>query len=720
METIDAIAAGADPDEAALVLASSADPASDLASVFLVSPRYRQELSLAVAASGRVARPVRRVEDAARRFSQSPALIAVVDARGALERGLATARSIAPAVEERSGAMLVLLSRGDGEALADVHASGATHFLISPFTTAEFGDTLRFADRYVSRMRRSGANEALVTAQAALAGSARWEWRRGDDDAAISPALAVLLGEPMLRRIGALAGILRLSVAERRKISLGLRRLLLTGTAGDIDHMMAVDGSPHRIVHHVRVLRGANDKVAGLSATVEAIDPLRLDRRLAQYFDPQTGLANQDYARTWVGQLIGGRGAFDPACIIVLLAISRFEQINVSYGRSVADALLQAVARRIRRIAGDTAASDRLMIARLAGAEFAVLFGGPVSLDEVILFSQQLGEAFEKPFVIGGRVIHLACRMGIAAATPTLDDADTLFRQAGTALAQAKTAEPNSFQVFRPGTEDDSAWRMAILQADLRRALDEGELDILFQPQVTIATNLITGVEALVRWRHPMLGVLSAEILLEVAERAELSARVGEHIIARALSIASNWPASLGAIRMSVNVTAEDVQRPGFANLLDGLVEVSRFARDRLTIEVTESGLVENLEIAAAALADIRKSGVRVAIDDFGTGYSSLAYLKALPLDYLKVDRSLITDIGGSARDRVVVHSIVDMAQSLELGVIAEGVESADQLERLVRVGCTLYQGYLCSPPMTGDDLADFVVQWNATSQPPV
>ena len=716
METVDAIATGADPDEAAQVQASPGEPASDLASVFLVSPRYRQELSTAVASAGRVARPVRRIEDTAKRFAQSPALIAVIDARGALERGLETARSISQAVEERSGAMLVLLSRGDGEALADVHASGATHFLISPFTTAEFGDTLRFADRYVARMRRSGANDALVTAQAALAGSARWEWRRGDDVAQISPALAGLIGEPMLRQIGALAGILRLSVTERRKISLGLRRLLLTGTAGDIDHMMVVDGSPHRIVHHVRVLRGADNKVAGLAATVEAIDPMRLDRRLAQYFDPQTGLANQDYARNWVSQSIAAGGTFDPSCIILLLAISRFETINVSYGRAVADSLLQAVARRLRRIAGGGAATDRVVLARLVGAEFAVLTGGPVDLDAIILLGQQIGEAFEKPFVVGGRVIHLACRMGIAAATPDLADADALFRQAGSALAQAKTSEPNSFQVFRPGTEDDSAWRMAILQADLRRALDEGELDILFQPQVEIASNQITGVEALVRWRHPMLGVLSAEILLEVAERAELSARVGEHIMARALSIASEWPAGLDALRLSVNVTAEDVQRPGFAVVLDGIVQASRFAHDRLTIEVTESGLVENLAIAAEALSDIRRSGIRVAIDDFGTGYSSLAYLKALPLDYLKVDRSLVTDIGGSARDRVVVQGVVDMARSLGLGVIAEGVENSEQLDPLIRAGCTWYQGYLCAQPVSSDVLPDFVTGWNNRS----
>ncbi len=686
----------------------------ELASVFLISPRYRQELAAAVESSGRIVRLTRRIEDAARRFAESPALIAVVDARGALGRGLETARGLSQAVEERRGAMLVLLSRGDGDALAEVYASGATHFLISPFTTVEFGDALRFADRYVARMRRSGANEALVSAQAALAGSARWEWRRGDDDVVISPALAALLGEPMLRRIGALSAISRLAPPERRRIGLGLRRLLLTNTAGDVDHMMAVDGTPHRLVHHVRVLRGADDKIAGLSATVEDIDTLLLDRRLAQHFDAQTGLANQDYARTWVDQLLGGRSEFDPACIVVLLSISRFEQVNVSYGRGVADALLQAVARRLRRVAGEDATPDKVLIARLAGAEFAVAFAGPVLLNDAIRFSQQLGDSFERPFVIGGRVIHLACRMGIAAAANDLDSADTLFRQAGTALAHAKTAEPNSFQVFLPGTDDDSAWRMAVLQADLRRALDEGELEILFQPQVEIVSGRITGVEALVRWQHPLLGTLSAQILLEVAERAELSARVGEHIIARALAEAARWPVSLGGVRLSVNVTAEDVQRPGFANTLEGLVEASEFSHERLTVEVTESGLVENLEVAAIALADIRGSGVRVAIDDFGTGYSSLAYLKALPLDYLKVDKSLVTDIGGSMRDRVVVHGVVDMARSLGLGVIAEGVETIDQLEPLVRAGCNWYQGYLCSPPLAAGELADFVLIWNA------
>ena len=565
---------------------------SDLASVFIVSPRYRQELSAAVMATGRAVHAARRSEEAERRFSLSSALIAVIDARGALGRGLETARLLARPVEERRGAMLVLLSRGDGEALDEVHASGATHFLVSPFTTGEFGKALRFADRYVTRLRRSGASEALVSAQAALAGSARWEWRRGDNEVTVSPALAALLGEPMVRRIDALGALRRLAPGERIKVAPALRRLLLTATAGDVDHLMAVDGTPHRLVHHVRVLRGADNSIAGLTAVVEDIDALLLDRRLAQHFDAQTGLANAAYARSWVDQLLGGRSAFDPACIVVLLAISRFDKINAGYGRGVADALLQAVARRLRRTVGEGSAEDRVLVARLAGAEFAVAFAGPVALKDTVQFGQQLGDAFERPFVVGGRVIHLACRMGIAVGDADLDGAETLFQNASAALARAKTAQPNSLQVFMPGSGDDSAFQLASLEADLRRALDEGEIDILFQPQVEIVSNRLTGVEALVRWRHPLLGVLPAETLLDIAARAELSARVSEHIVARALALAAAWPPELGSLRLSVNVTAEDVQRAGFAATLDGLVEASGFPQERLSIEVTESGLL--------------------------------------------------------------------------------------------------------------------------------
>jgi EAL domain-containing protein (putative c-di-GMP-specific phosphodiesterase class I) len=202
-----------------------------------------------------------------------------------------------------------------------------------------------------------------------------------------------------------------------------------------------------------------------------------------------------------------------------------------------------------------------------------------------------------------------------------------------------------------------------------------------------------------------VFGELGAEALFGAAARAQLVAPLSELVQSRALQAAAAWPEELGRLRLSINVTAADLGQAGFAERMLARIDASGFARDRVTAEVTEEGLIDDLGAAAAALARLRQGGCRVAVDDFGTGYSSLAYLKALPLDYLKLDRRLSQDIAGSARDRVVVRSVIDMARALGLGVIAEGVETEEQLALLAAEGCTLYQGFLCSEPVGVEEL---------------
>ncbi len=240
------------------------------------------------------------------------------------------------------------------------------------------------------------------------------------------------------------------------------------------------------------------------------------------------------------------------------------------------------------------------------------------------------------------------------------------------------------------------------LAINLQGAIARGEVDVLFQPQVAMATGAIVGVEALARWEHPTLGVLGAEPLFAAAERAGVAAALSDHVQTLALARAAAWPESLGGLRLSVNVTAADLARVDFATRFLDRVRASGFPVARVTAEITESGLIAELGTAAHSLATLRAAGCRVAIDDFGTGYSSLAYLQALPLDYLKIDKALTQDIVGTARDRVIVRAVIGMARALGLTVIAEGVETAEQRDLLAADGCELYQGFLCAEPLDG------------------
>jgi EAL domain-containing protein (putative c-di-GMP-specific phosphodiesterase class I) len=267
------------------------------------------------------------------------------------------------------------------------------------------------------------------------------------------------------------------------------------------------------------------------------------------------------------------------------------------------------------------------------------------------------------------------------------------------AVAEAKSSDQGRIRFVTTADQNEFDHHHS-LQADLRNALDRDEIELLFQPQVAIPSGKVIGVEALARWQHPVHGELGAVTLFAVAEQSDYLLALSNHVQRRAAEQAAAWPATLAQLRLSVNVTAADIARPGFAEGFLAMIDASGFPRNRLTVELTESGLVDDLAAAAELLAELRAGGCRVAIDDFGTGYSSLAYLKALPLDYLKIDKKLAQDITGTARDRIVVRGVIDMARSLGLAVIAEGVETEEQLALLAREGCNYYQGFLCAEPL--------------------
>ncbi len=665
------------------------------APLFILSFRHRDELSRTAEAAGWQPIAARRSQGAEGRFVSSGAAVAVVDARGALDEGREAVRLLADAAEANAAALLVLLSRNDGAALDQFHADGATHFLVSPFSDHIFLQSVHFAHRHAERLGGSAVG-AHRRADERRGGGVSWRWEPGSRTVELSPALARKAG--LVAEDGGRVSLLelfrRLDPEARRAARGAIDRVMATGEPTAFAH---ADAEGERLAHHVRVA-GEGEALVGRTETLQG------DGRSPSR-DPMTGVSDGRAARVWISAQLRRASDEPPPIVAILLAVSRFDAINAAFGRATGDAVLQAAARRIERIAG--ADGGRRLVARVAGAEFAVLLGAPTSLSEARFVAQQLVEALARPFLSGDHVITLASRVGVVAAEAK-DDAAALLRRASAALAEAKASEAGPIRVVDAGSNDENALGDR-LEVDLRRALDSDEIEILFQPQVAVAGGRISGVEALARWRHPQFGELGAVTLFSVAERSDYLVQLSDHVQRKAIAAAAAWPAALGNLRLAVNITAADIVRPGFAAQFLAMVTESGFDPGRLTVEVTESGLIDDLGAAAALLAQLREGGLRVAIDDFGTGYSSLAYLKALPLDYLKIDKRLSEDITGSARDRIVVRSVIDMARSLGLEVIAEGVETREQLDLLAREGCTLYQGFLCSPPIQSERLAELV-----------
>nr|WP_245405635.1 bifunctional diguanylate cyclase/phosphodiesterase [Sphingobium sp. Sx8-8] len=652
-------------------------------SLFILSPGDRDSLSQQVRQAGWRAMAARRATDAAQRFLHSDAQIALVDMRGVREGDRKLVTSLLPAVDAGGGALVVLVATQEMDSVPGLMEAGATHFLAAPFSQEQLRATLASAQRLVDRL--VGGVTHSRRAQRIRRGDALF-WEREGQDIRLSDSLARHLGVDG-RHISPAGFLRRLPRSERRPVIAALRGMMRTGRAEAFAH--AAPGRPgDRLVHHLRLIDGT------VAADVEWLsDTHGLD---ATGRDDLTGLRSRQAAFDWLEQRNG------LATTVLLLSISQFDRMNAAYGQVVGDALLGRIARRIERMTFDAAAGS--MVARIAGTEFLIgLTGDAAAADRATFLARQLIGAVGRPFSAGDHLIRLTARCGIAQSRSD-DDATRLIRRAGTALADARAGGGEGIRIFsseRRSRQVDADQ----LETDLRLALDRGEIGIVFQPQYPVEGERMTGVEALARWNHPQYGPLGAGMLFATAERSDYMLPLSAHIQAEALRQAAAWPRALSHLRLSINVTADDIAQPGFMPQFLNLVDMSGFPRARLTVEITESGLIEDVANATALLTALRAEGLAVAVDDFGTGYSSLAYLKSLPLDYLKIDSGLAQDIAGTARDRIIVRGVIHMAKSLGLSVIAEGVETEQQLDLLAREGCDYYQGFLRSAGVSSAEL---------------
>ncbi len=424
--------------------------------------------------------------------------------------------------------------------------------------------------------------------------------------------------------------------------------------------------------------------------------PARPDR------DGLTGLAQLAEFRAWMS----GAMEAGPASLM-LVNVARFDAINAAMGREVGDGALRAIAHRIEPLVSEVGDCPKLL-ARMPGAEFIIGIGTSISPERLHLLAEAIVEAVARPFTSKDGPLRLGCRVVAVEKGHRHKSAAGLIRQAGSLMGEIRDSDSGAIK-FQIGAQAELAALSQSLHADLRGALSNNQIELLFQPQVGVASGLIEGVEALARWQHPERGEIGAATLFAVAEQSNYMVELSAYIQRRALMIAAAWPANLAHLRLAVNVTAGDISRPRFLRNFQALIDESGFPRQRLTVEVTETGLMENLQSATRILAQLRMNGSRVAIDDFGTGYSSLAWLKELPADYLKLDQGLSGEILGGDRDSVVLRGVIGMARSLGLSVIAEGVETEGQLALLAREGCTLYQGFLCAPALSVEALSALV-----------
>jgi len=417
-------------------------------------------------------------------------------------------------------------------------------------------------------------------------------------------------------------------------------------------------------------------------------------------YDVLTGLPNRNLLQDRLKRAVFAQRNARPIAV-VFIDLDHFKFINDSLGHTQGDKLLAIIAERLASIVreGDT-------VARLGGDEFVLVLNDQNKEDVIFRAMQRVLNKVSEPMTIDGQELYITCSAGVSLYPADAPDVETLLKNADVAMYRAKEHGRNNFQFYTPEMNDLANERLA-LEHSLRRALERNELLLHYQPKVNLETGMIVGAEALLRWQHPEWGLIAPERFIPIAEETGLIVQIGAWVIRTACNQARLWQdAGLPPVIMSVNLSARQFRQESFVKVVTQILHETGLKPEQLEMELTESMLMHNANAAISILAGLKSIGVRLSLDDFGTGYSSLSYLSRLPIDTLKIDRSFVQHIGDQDEcdNGILAQAIISLGHSLNLTVIAEGVETGEQLQFLKAHQCDEVQGfYFCKPTVAGE-----------------
>jgi len=437
----------------------------------------------------------------------------------------------------------------------------------------------------------------------------------------------------------------------------------------------------------------------GWVATHEDITEQRRSEVKIEYMahhDSLTDLANRVLLNQRIEQALGRRIHREEMLAVHHLDLDQFKAVNDTFGHPAGDKLLKMVADRLRGLVRETDT-----VARMGGDEFVIVQAPITDPADATCLAQRTIRLMSEPFDIAGHQAVIGASIGIAVGPGDGLRPDKLLRNADLALYRAKSDGRGTFRFFEPAMDLQMQTRR-IMERDLRKALPAGQFELHYQPVVNLASNEISGFEALIRWNHPEKGLVTPATFIPLAEEIGFIVPIGEWVIRQACATAAQWPADL---RVAVNISAVQFRSPGLMQVIVGALAASGLHPTRLEIEITETVLLQNKETTLAFLHQLRALGIRIAMDDFGTGYSSLTYLQCFPFDKIKIDRSFVKDITENAGSLNIVRAVAALAKGMGMTTTAEGVETSEQLDKITSEGCTEMQGYLFSRPLPAQEI---------------
>lgn len=423
--------------------------------------------------------------------------------------------------------------------------------------------------------------------------------------------------------------------------------------------------------------------------------------RLARY-DQLTGLPNRTLFSERLAEILDDKHLPGDEVAVLLLDLDGFKQINDTLGHGAGDTVLIEVGRRLR-----AALDEDFAIARLGNDEYALLQPHCKGQADALETAARVRRTMEEPVALEGVAVNVETSIGIALSADSATDAETLLRRADMALAHARTYR-GVVEVYSAEHDHFDTARLKLL-GQVRPALERDEFVLFYQPKTDLATGRVVGVEALLRWRHPQRGMLAPLEFMPLIEQTALIGNVTKYVIDQALIQQAAWRRAGLDLGMSVNLSAFNLSDPSLPAHVESLLKTHATPADALTVEVTESAAMADVDKALRVLHALRKLGVGISIDDFGSGHASIAYLTRLPATELKIDRSLITHICENPRDEAIARTTIDLARHLDLSVVAEGIETAEVAERLAQIGCDVGQGYFISRPLPAEEFTGWL-----------
>ena len=613
--------------------------------------------------------------------------------------------------------ILMLTGLDDPDSINRAYEVGATDFISKPINWGILGHRIRYilrANQAFSDLEKN--RESLENAQR-IAHLGSWEWELPRDTVHWSDETYRILGIAPDAIAPSFSAFLHyVHPDDRDAVQESMRRLLqMREFVGQVVRIRRQDGGVrHAQLQGVRHLDSAGS-ITRLSGTIQDVTEIKeAEERIRHlaYYDAITGLPNRQFFIERLQQALVHAKRYQRLLGLLSLDLDQFKRINDTLGHSAGNELLLSVSQRLSDAvrAPDTFAHEgketifghdmASTVARLGGDEFSLLITELTHYHDAAKVARRMLEELRKPFRVAKQEVFVSVSVGLALYPLDGDDAETLIKNAGAAMHFAKDQGRDNYQFYSRAMNATALEKLS-MEAQLRRALERDELLLHYQPKIRPATGEIVGLEALIRWEHPELGLVSPAQFIPLAEETGLIVPLGEWVLLNACRQNQDWQ-RLGypPVHVAVNIASLHFRQGTLGQSVATALQKSGLHPSWLELEVTESMLMDSAETTLATLSTLKGMGVRLAIDDFGTGYSSLSYLKRFPLDTLKIDRSFVKDLPHDAEDAAIAKAIIAMAHSLKLEVVAEGVETAEQLAFLQQHGCDLVQGFLFSKPM--------------------